>query len=142
MNTDLETSYLHFRIDSSDESQEYVAFKGEGEWISISFQSKITDNRLRYEYKVNHCMKNFLAFPTTVPAEWHKIWTIVKRGLRIVVYCNGKKVLDATLSSSICDNPVQADTWREQWGQKATKVYFSPGEDESKNRAIDFYYIR
>jgi len=107
----LEACHLHVKtsiaVDSGkkleirffNESSEFVS------GITILFESKS-------KYKLDKCMKKSRPFDTHVPTELHRLWSIEKRGLRIIVSCNGVEVLDFTATSETCnDKKWNALTW-------------------------------
>jgi hypothetical protein len=61
---------------------------------------------------------------------------IEKRGLRTVVHCNGKQVLDIKASTKTCDNPKYTDTWATYWEREVSSINFPP-----RDTASDSYHI-
>ena len=88
------------------------------------------------EYRFDWC-SNFKTFPVSIPTSREKVWTIQKRGYRMAVSCNGKKVLNKIVSSEVCDDPEYSSTWNiSYWGRKVDQLIF-PMQGE----ATLFYYI-
>ena len=133
--TDLDTSYLHVRTNSTVGSGDYTwiwYYDEEGRaagGIVVWFSSTV-------KYRLRYCQQSYTSFPTSIPAEQDKEWVIEKRDLKTKVYCNGQQVLDITVSSETCD-PKYADTWETYWGREVSKIRFSSQYDT----ASDYYYI-
>ena len=129
----LETSYLHLKTSSSlgsghklevqffDEDQEFVS------GITILFVSKTG------KFQLDKCMKRSRPFDMSIPVEDNRLWSIKKRGYRIILSCNGLRVLDVTASSETCNNAEYIS-----WEQNVVEMKF----DRSKNsEEATFYYL-
>jgi hypothetical protein len=133
---DLETSLLHFKTDSalgsgdrtliwySDVDGRYVG------GIGIKFSSTV-------EYLLVNCRQDYTTLPASPPHEQVKHWVIEKRGLRTIVHCNGKQVLDIRPSDKKCDNPKYTDTWATYWAREVSSIKFHSKYDT----ASDSYHI-
>ena len=132
----LETSYLHLKTSSGvdsghklevrffDEDQEFVS------GITISFVSVTGKFQLD-----NKCMKKSRPFDMSIPVEDNRLWSIKKRGYRIIVSCNGLIVLDVTASSETCNDK----KWNSvTWGRKVVGMKL---ERSKNNNEKLFYYI-
>ena len=98
--------------------------------FTLRFKSRLV------EYRFAWC-SNYKTFSVSLPTSREKVWTIQKRGYRMDVFCNGKKVLNETVSSEVCDNPNQNSTWNSlYWERRVDKFYF-PNND----KATLFYYL-
>ena len=131
----LETSYLHLKTSSSlgsghklevqffDEDQEFVS------GITILFVSKTG------KFQLDKCMKRSRPFDMSIPVEDNRLWSIKKRGYRIIVSCNGLRVLDVTASSETCNDK----KWNSvTWGRKVVGMKL---ERSKNNNEKLFYYI-
>jgi hypothetical protein len=133
---DLETSLLHFKTDSA---------LGSGDWTVIWYRD--VDRRVAggigiwfsstVRYDLQHCQRYYTNLPVHPPDEQVKHWVIEKRGLRTIVHCTGKQVLDITASTKTCDNPKYTDTWATYWERGVSSIYFPSQHDT----ASDSYYI-
>jgi hypothetical protein len=133
---DLETSLLHFKTDSTLGSGDYTVI-----WyydvdglvaggIAIWFSSTV-------EYVLFNCQRPYSTLPVRPPDEQVKHWVIEKRGLRTILHCNGKQVLDITASTKTCNDPEYTDTWATYWEQDVSFIYFPSQRD----KATDSYHI-
>ena len=129
----LETFYLHLKTSSSldsghklevqffDEDQEFVS------GITIFFVSKTG------KFQLEKCMKKSRPFDTTITAGDNRLWSIEKRGYRMIVSCNGLRVLDVTASSETCNDK----KWNSViWGRKIVWMKL----DRSKNNSEETFY--
>ena len=132
---DLGTSFLNIRTDSAVGSDERMVmwFYQEDRAVAGSFYIHFSGT---VDYLVGNCasVTSYTAFPTILPEEKNKEWVIEKRGRRVRVYCNGKEVLDVTVTAELCDS--YAD-WDETWGREADYVHFPSKWDA----ASDSIYI-
>jgi hypothetical protein len=132
---DLETSLLHVKTNSAVGSGDktviwyYDADGNSAAGIDIKFFSgAVKYVQLNCQYYKN--------FPVSLPEEQDKHWMIEKRGHRTRIYCNGKLVLDITVSSETCDNPKYSDTWDTYWEREVASIEFSSEYDTA---SISFY---
>jgi len=118
IDADLESSFLNIRTDSELGSDDYldVEFYRNREEEAGGIAMKFATNGVMYSLYYCHTTYKFYSFPTNLPETKKKEWMIEKRGLNIKVYCNGKLVLDQTISSDICD----ADEAWQVWGKTVT----------------------
>ena len=134
----LDTINLHLKTYSKLGSGDVTVIKFEDPEMnrySGGIQIKFSGGGL--EYQLTFC-SNLTAFPVSVPTTRDKVWTIQKRGYRIVVFCNGKVVLNITVSSDTCDDPEYSEIWESlYWKRQVDKFYFVP----KKSKASLFYYI-
>ena len=83
------------------------------------------------EYYLNYCTTSNTDLTTTLPSEVNKVWVITKlQGPRLTVQCNGKTVLDITLSDTCSDSK-----WREYWTRQVEQIKF-----RSYDTASDEYW--
>jgi hypothetical protein len=139
VHANLDASNLHIMTDNWKSSviKSSIIFKDpEMDRPSGGFGLKfLPQNDVRYQ--LLYC-SNYTRFPVSIPTSTEKVWTIQKRGLNIVVFCNGKTVLNVTASSSVCDNPGYSTTWRSlYWGRKVQKFIFPA----YTNTASKYYHI-
>ena len=139
----LEACYLHVKTSiavkknrKSGKKLEILFFNESYEFVSgitILFEWKS-------EYKLDKCMKKSRPFDTHVPTELHRLWSIEKRGMRIIVSCNGVKVLDFTATSKTCDD----EKWNAlSWGSNVVEMKFALSEKNRNmnNKAKKFYFL-
>jgi hypothetical protein len=132
---DLETSLLHFKTDSALGSGDKTVIwyrDVDGRYaggIGIWFTSPV-------KYSLANCQL-YTTLPVRPSDEQVKHWVIEKRGLRTILHCNGKQVLDITASTKTCDNPKYADTWATYWEREVSSMYFPSQHD----KATDSYHI-
>ena len=82
-------------------------------------------------FNVWYCTQN-TGFLTPLPTEVNKIWRITKLpGPRVLVHCNGVKVVDHVISDKTC---FYSD-WSSYWVKSVVKIGFSKRWDT----ASDFY---
>ena len=129
----LEKSYLHLKTSNvlgSGDELDIRFIDAEDSYVSgiiIIFDSGI-------KYKLPKCSgKNKRSFDTNSIEQDENFWTIEKMGYRIVISCNGAKVLDLTISDGICGK-----TDYSPWGRTVTRVKF---ERNKRNKADMFYYL-
>ena len=135
---ELETSHLHIRTDSvvgSDDKTCVVYYDESGRrsgGIGIAFQSNII------KYRLINC-QDYTPFPTRLPEEQDKHWVIKKRGMRTIIFCNDKQVLDIAASSVTCDESefAEPDIWATRWERKVSAIIFRGVTDT----ASDAYYL-
>jgi hypothetical protein len=133
---DLENSYLLIRTDKE---------AGDGGWVAVTFYDD-DDNyagafRISFEpdpggqilYALGDCMEYFHYFQTSVPSERQKTWVLEKRGKTFRVYCNGKKVIDVTATTELCDHPECIDTWAIYYGRTVHSIKFKSELDSASN---------
>ena len=126
----MESSFIHFKTDVKNGVRLDIKFFDEegdqASGITISFKS-------RDEYQLSNCMKKSRPFDTEALSKDNRLWSIEKRGYRIVVSCNGLRVLDVTASSETCNNAEYIS-----WEQNVVEMKF----DRSKNsEEATFYYL-
>ena len=76
------------------------------------------------KYKLGHCMTGFGYFPNQPDVNGDDVWKISKQGNDLNVLCNGKEILQLTLSDSVCDNTNLAMAWTQYWTKDIAKVQF------------------
>ena len=131
---DLETSLLHLRTDSRVGSGDETVIRyhdvdrQRAGGIAIKFSSIV-------EYALVDCQL-YTTLPVNPPDEQDKHWVIEKRGLRTVIRCNGKQVLDITASNKICDKKKFKKTWATYWERQVSSIMFLKSD-----KASDSYHI-
>ena len=136
INYDLENSPLQIRTDSlvgSHEKVEVHFYNGAGTWnaggIALYFNSIIY-------YKLNYCNEKS-KFPTALPSETNKVWTLTldrTSGIRFIVHCNNKEVLNVVFSSTICTSTSYSSAGSGIWSNDVGKIQFNPYD-----KASDYY---
>jgi hypothetical protein len=114
----LESSYFHFKTDiavGSDQKLEIKFLDEDNKYVSaimIFFESII-------KYKLDRCMKRKKRLPLSqqVLKDENKLWTIEKRGHKLIFSCNDLKLIDDAVSGDEC----QDKKW-EVWGKKVVRV--------------------
>ena len=85
-------------------------------------------------YALNYCISTWTPFPTALPSEAEKIWTIsLTRSLeeiRVLLLCNDKEVLNIVMSDTTCSD----SDWNTYWSKDVAKISFS-----SSDKASDYY---
>ena len=132
-NYDLENSPLQIRTDSvvgSDEQVKVWFFNAGGEIagaVNLYFTSYP-------KYSLSWCSTYFTSFPTALPTETDKIWTVTltrtSGTVRVIIHCNNKKVLNVVLSETTCSS----SSWSSYWGGDVEKIKF-----HSLDTASDYY---
>ena len=84
------------------------------------------------QYHLAYCNTVYTDFPTDLPTESDKMWTIsLERtsGIRLIIECNKKEVLNVVLSDTTCS----FSTWS-SWSKDVEKIRF-----QSSDTASDYY---
>ena len=127
---DLENSPLEIKTDSSLGSNEIVSvgFYTSAElWVgrlTIHFTSTP-------RYQIWHCTSK-TKFPTDLPTDTIKVWKIAltrTSGIRLVIDCNNKEVLNILLSDTTCSNSY----WNGRWSKDVGMIKFY------QDTASDYY---
>lgn len=131
MEYDLENSPLQIRTDSVVGSDEEVKllFSDAEEYnaggLLLSFTSPP-------RYYLNDCTEFRTDFPTALPSETEKMWTIIlKRSsdIKLTISCNDKIVLSMELTDTICTHSRITN-----WSRDVDKIEF-----RSSDTASDYY---
>ena len=87
------------------------------------------------KYWLLACSSSNTDFPTALPTETDKIWTITLTGtsgtVRVIIHCNNKEVLNVVVSDTTCGQSI----WSTRWSKDVEKIYFSSCCDT----ASDYY---
>ena len=87
------------------------------------------------QYHLGWCSStSHTEFPTDLPAESDKIWTITLSKtsvIRLIIDCNNKEVLNVVLSNTTCSN----GQWSDYWTKDVEQIYFPSPHDS----ASDYY---
>ena len=134
INHHLENSPLQIRTDSVVGSEEevrvgfYTAGGDNAGGVYLYFTSPP-------KYFLSWCSKSRTKFPTTLPTETDKIWTVTlsrtSGNVRVMINCNNKEVLNVVLSSTTCSY----SGWSTIWSRDVEKIQFRSCCD----RASDYY---
>ena len=97
--------------------------------VSLSFSSPP-------QYLLLKCSTSDTYFPTDLPSETDKVWTItlskVSDEIRVVIHCHDKEVLNVVLSDTTCSK----SSWSNYWSREyVDMIYFSSFSDT----ASDYY---
>ncbi|KAL5253100.1 hypothetical protein ACHWQZ_G015760 [Mnemiopsis leidyi] len=135
INYDLENSPLQIKTDSVVGSNEQV--------LRVYFYGHVQDDTaggvfLYFssppQYYLYFCSTSWTNFPTVLPIETNKVWTItlsrVSGEIRVVITCNTVEVLNVVLSSTTCSD----SDWSTYWSRDVEKIYFT-----SLDTASDYY---
>ena len=85
-------------------------------------------------YNLLDCSTSRTKFPTALPTETDKIWTMTLSrisGIRLIIHCNNKEVLNVVLSDTTCGE----SDWSEKWSRDVEKIKF----DSTFDTASDYY---
>ena len=135
INYDLENFPLQIKTDSlvvvGSNDEVYVSFNTAGGeqagGVTLYFTSPP-------RYALVWCQRYPSHFPTALPTETDKIWTITlsrsTAGIRVTIQCNDNEVLDVVLSSTLCDDTY----WNNYWSKEVKKIRFT-----SSDTASDYY---
>ena len=124
---DVDSSVLFIKTDSLLGSEEDIRVKYGSQndsesqkrtasvWISLQSTP---------QYRLQPCMLSSSPFQFSVPEERNKLWVLQKRGKNVVIHCNGKKVLDFTVSVTNCNDPDKDTGWKlsRYWNEKVIEV--------------------
>ena len=87
------------------------------------------------QYNFGYCSSSQTNFPTDLPSETDKVWTIsLKRTpveIRVLVNCNNEEVLNVVLSETECSE----SDWNTYWSRDVEKIMFTSKYDT----ASDYY---
>ena len=128
---DLENSPLQIKTDSevgSDKEVKLLFSHGEGDnagGLILSFSSPP-------QYYLNDCTESRTDFPTALPSETEKMWTIIlKRSsdIKLSISCNDKIVLGMELTDTTCTNSRITN-----WSRDVDMIEF-----RSSDTASDYY---
>ena len=128
---DLETSPLQIRTNSLVGSNEelYIGFFALGftddenptGGVQLFFTSPP-------QYRLDYCSSSNADFPTDLPIDTDKIWTIfLSKFYKLNINCNDKEVLNVVLSDTICDR----SDWNIHWYKDVEKIKFSKSDTAS-----------
>ena len=85
-------------------------------------------------YALSYCISTWTPFPTALPSETEKIWTISltrsSENTRVLVFCNDKEVVNMILSDTTCSD----SDWNTYWSKEVAKILFN-----SADKASDYY---
>ena len=132
INYDLENSPLQIKTDSivgSDEKASVRLFTAGGQnagRISLHFTSPP-------QYHLRDCTPSYTNFRTSLPTQIDKIWTIKltrTSGIRLIINCNNKEVLNMVMSYTTCSS----SSWSTFWNREVDKIKF-----HSSDSASDYY---
>ena len=130
---DLENSPLQIKTDSEVGRNErvIVSFYSGSSWtggVYLFFSSPP-------QYQLPRCSSSYTNFPTDLPSETEKVWTITKSKvsdeIRVIIHCHDKEVLNVVLSDTTCSK----SSWSERWSRDVDEIGFSPSWDT----ASDYY---
>ena len=86
------------------------------------------------QYGLDYCSTSWTNFPTALPTETDKIWTITltrtSGTVRVIIHCNNKEVLNVVLSDTTCSY----SSWSTDWSRDVESILF-----HSYDTASDFY---
>ena len=130
---DLENSPLQIKTNSEVGSNEngwlsfYTAQQDSAGGINLYFWSSP-------KYWLYDCSNSSTNFPTDLPSETDKVWTITltrSSGERsVVVHCNDKEVLNVVFSNTTCSD----SWWSTYWSRDVEKIVF-----RISDKASDFF---
>lgn len=127
---DLENTPIEIRTDSriGRDDRLKVLFKSGGYTFAGGFQVMFGGgiHQSKIYYYLSHCSGDFTDFPTALPSSNVKDWRITlnrKSGApQLIVHCNGKQVLDVTISGTTCSDP----DWNKYWScQRPARMVYS-----------------
>ena len=123
----LETTPLLFKTNSAAGSGEIVVvnlYKAGGGWVGRVYFNFNTQPK----YHIGGCSDSHTDFPSTLPSDVNKIWTITKLpGPKLTLQCNSVTVLDLTLSNSVCGD----SGWSAYWSAHVEEITFTTGDTAS-----------
>ena len=135
IDADLETSTLEIKTDSSpgsDETVEVNLYNSDGDYAG----AVILDFTSPSQYQLRWCTLSRTNFPTALPTESDKVWTISltkTSGIRLVIHCNEAEVLNVLMSDTTCSY----GSWNYHWSIDVQKIRF-----RSIDTASDYYRLR
>ena len=129
VNYDLENSPLQIRTDSLIGSDEKVVlyFHTAGGDMAGGVGLYFTSSP---QYWLRYCTTSRTNFPTALPTETDKIWTIAlikTSGIRLIIKCNNKEVVNVLISDASCGY----SDWSEMWSRDVGKIQFGSSETAS-----------
>ena len=113
----------------SGEEVNVIFIDKDGNKAGTSVVIKFDDRKIRYW--IEWCGNGFKPFPTTPTTETQKTWTFTYNytDKRVVLHCNGVKVLNFVLSESTCIR----STWKSKYEKKPTQIKFNPRWDTASD---------
>ena len=131
INYDLENSPLQIRTDSVVGSREEVQV-----WFYTAGGDIAGEVLLFFtsppQYRLYLCGISRTNFPTALPTETDKIWTITLTRtsgiVRVIINCNNKEVLNVVLSDTTCSD----SRWSTYWSKDVERIYF-PSDDTASD---------
>ena len=130
---DLENSPLQIRTNSvvgSNDKVEVFFYNAEGNSAGGLILSFLSPPR----FKLGFCSTSWTNFPTALPSETDKVWTITRSSgtdPSVVIHCNNKEVLNVVMSDVTCT----VSTWSTYWSRDVQEIKF----DSSLDTASDYY---
>ena len=133
--------YINYDLENSPLQIRTYSVVGSDEKVQLRFYTAGNDNaggvELRLtsppQYWLNWCSTSWTNFPTALPTETDKIWTIIlsrTSDVRLTIYCNNKEVLNVLMSAATCSD----NDWSEMWSRDVGKIWSS-----YEDKASDFY---
>ena len=129
---DLENSPLQIKTNSEDGSDEkgrvwfYTAGGDNAGGVNLYFKS-------RPQYYISGCSTEIIDFPTSLPTETDRIWTITHSRtsgtVRLIIHCNNKEVLNVLLSGTICGYSF----WSKVWSRDVQRIKFPSTDTASES---------
>jgi len=86
--------------------------------------------KARPEYSIHNCHNFMRPFPSPLPADINKVWTLTEIGNEITVTCNDEVLVTLVLSDETCD---EFPNWANYWGWPTDKIYFHPTYDTASD---------
>ena len=133
INYDLENSPLQIKTNSVEGSDEetwvyfYSAQGDNGGRVYLYFTSPP-------QFYLDWCSASRTNFPSTLPSEVEKVWTITFKTISdvpaLVLHCNDEEVLNVVISDATCGQNI----WKTYWSRDVEKMQF-----DSRDKASDYY---
>ena len=125
---DLEAHPLQISTDSALGSDEQVMV-----YFYTSEEAFITYIGLYFtstpQYKIHYCSSQYTAFPTALPDEQDKVWTITEGDASFTVHCNDVEVVNFLYTDSVWSG--SSALCEDQLGMDAEQIKFSSSDTAS-----------
>ena len=127
INFDLEHSPLQIRTNSEEGSNDKVAV-----WLKTAWGGEAGAVRFLFSSPPQYllCSTSWTNFPTALPSETDKIWTVTLTKYlsvrHVVITCNDKEVVKVVMSD---DGECKNWYWWRFWEKNVEKIYFNSTSD-------------